>query len=173
MPIFSRLTAAVQARRPIIGAPMRRILLVLAAAVFVPGAGAFQPPDPPPHPDDRRDLADRYRETAGRTLGASLTDVDGRKKLEHLALRIGHRLSGSVGLERAIQWAADTRGGRNWTGFTGRRSWSRTGYAVGPGQGCLHLRKMNFPSSPSGAASALPRKASPLGRSWPESTPTP
>ncbi len=46
-----------------------------------------------------------YREPAARILGAALTDRGGWAKLEHLTLRIGHRLSGSPGLEEAIRWA--------------------------------------------------------------------
>ncbi len=80
----------------------------LAAAVLVGTTAHAQPPDPPVHPGDRHELADRYREVAGRILGAALTDVDGWNKLEHLALRIGHRLSGSAGLEQAIAWAAES-----------------------------------------------------------------
>ncbi len=53
------------------------------------------------------DLTAAYREPAGRILGAALTDVEGWEKLDHLATVIGHRLSGSEGLERAIDWAAE------------------------------------------------------------------
>jgi hypothetical protein len=51
-------------------------------------------------------LTERYREAAGRILGAALVDDEGWKKLEYLTTRIGNRLSGSTGLERAIEWAA-------------------------------------------------------------------
>ncbi len=84
---------------------MRR-LFVLSLLLLVPGLAGGQPPDPPSFPGDRHELAEDYREVAGRILGAALTDVDGWEKLEHLSLRIGHRLSGSEGLERAIEWAA-------------------------------------------------------------------
>ncbi|MCZ6691290.1 MAG: M20/M25/M40 family metallo-hydrolase [Planctomycetota bacterium] len=50
-------------------------------------------------------LTDRYREPAGRILGAALTDIEGWGKLEYLTTEIGHRLSGSASLERAIDWA--------------------------------------------------------------------
>ncbi len=53
-------------------------------------------------------LADRYREAAGRLLGAALADTGAQDKLEHLCLVIGPRLSGSSELERAIAWAAET-----------------------------------------------------------------
>lgn len=51
-------------------------------------------------------LTDQYRETAGKLIGAALTDEDGWRKLQYLCDRIGHRLSGSTSLEEAIQWAA-------------------------------------------------------------------
>jgi peptidase M28-like protein len=51
-------------------------------------------------------LTERYREPAGRILGAALVDDDGWRKLEHLTTRIGHRLSGSEAHGRAIEWAA-------------------------------------------------------------------
>ena len=50
-------------------------------------------------------LTDRYREAAGRILGTALQDVEGWEKLTHLTTEIGNRLSGSSGLERAIEWA--------------------------------------------------------------------
>jgi hypothetical protein len=51
------------------------------------------------------DPADRYREAAGRILGRALVDEGAWAKLEHLTTRIGPRLSGSPGLEKAIAWA--------------------------------------------------------------------
>jgi hypothetical protein len=51
------------------------------------------------------DPAARYRETAGRILGRALVDEGAWRKLEHLTTRIGHRLSGSPGLEKAVAWA--------------------------------------------------------------------
>jgi carboxypeptidase Q len=50
-------------------------------------------------------LTDQYRADAGRLIGAALTDEAGWEKLEVLSTQIGHRLSGSDGLERAIEWA--------------------------------------------------------------------
>jgi hypothetical protein len=41
-----------------------------------------------------------------RILGAALADPRSWPRLEHLADRIGHRLSGSAALDRAIEWAA-------------------------------------------------------------------
>jgi Zn-dependent M28 family amino/carboxypeptidase len=51
-------------------------------------------------------LTDAYRDPAGQILGAALVDDEGWEKLEYLTVEIGHRLSGSAGLERAIDWAA-------------------------------------------------------------------
>lgn len=51
-------------------------------------------------------LTELYRETAGRLIGAALTDENGWRKATHLTTRIGPRLSGSPQLERAIEWAA-------------------------------------------------------------------
>ena len=48
---------------------------------------------------------DRYRAAAGRIIGAALTSDRAYSRLAHLTDHIGHRLSGSQGLERAIEWA--------------------------------------------------------------------
>jgi hypothetical protein len=50
-------------------------------------------------------LTDAYRDVAGRIIGAALTDVEGWEKLVYLTTEIGHRLSGSLQLEQAIDWA--------------------------------------------------------------------
>jgi len=79
---------------------MRRALPRLAPALLpllflLPGqpvAGA----DGPVAPD---------RDVAARILGRALVDDGAWRRLEHLTTRIGNRLSGSVGLERAILWA--------------------------------------------------------------------
>jgi len=51
-------------------------------------------------------LADQYRERASKLIDAALVDHDGIEKLSYLCDRIGNRLSGSAGLEKAIVWAA-------------------------------------------------------------------
>lgn len=48
-----------------------------------------------------------HRETAGRIIGAALVDDTGWNRLAYLGDRIGPRLSGSAGLEKAIAWAVD------------------------------------------------------------------
>lgn len=69
-------------------------LLLLGASLSAPVLG-------------QTSLTDDYREEAGRILGAALTDERGWEKLTHLTTVIGHRLSGSAGLEEAIDWAAE------------------------------------------------------------------
>ena len=52
-------------------------------------------------------LTETYARPVGRILGAALVDAEGWEKLSYLSTHIGHRLSGSSGLERAINWIAD------------------------------------------------------------------
>ena len=47
-----------------------------------------------------------YEQTARRIIDAALADSGGWAKLEYFCDRIGHRLSGSKSLERAVEWAA-------------------------------------------------------------------
>jgi carboxypeptidase Q len=63
---------------------------------------AEQKPAPLPPPRVR---IDAYRERAARIIGAALTSDRAYRRLAHLTDRIGHRLSGSTNLERAIEWA--------------------------------------------------------------------
>jgi hypothetical protein len=72
------------------------LLLVAALLAACPPAGADEPKE------------QAYRETAGRILGRALVDEGAWARLEYLTTRIGNRLSGSLGLERAIRWAHDT-----------------------------------------------------------------
>ncbi|HPF40414.1 MAG TPA: M20/M25/M40 family metallo-hydrolase [Phycisphaerae bacterium] len=50
----------------------------------------------------------RYRETARRIIDATMRENDAWKKMEGLCDGIGHRLSGSPELERAVEWAIET-----------------------------------------------------------------
>ncbi len=52
-----------------------------------------------------QNLTDRYREEAGKIIGAALTDVGGWEKLTYLTTEIGPRLAGSSALEKAVEWA--------------------------------------------------------------------
>ena len=51
--------------------------------------------------------ASDYREAADKLIDAALADEDGYANLSYLCDRIGNRLSGSPGLEKAIAWAAE------------------------------------------------------------------
>ena len=52
-------------------------------------------------------LTDQYRDTADKLIKAAMADHDGYDRLAYLCYRIGNRLSGSVGLERAIAWSVE------------------------------------------------------------------
>ena len=55
---------------------------------------------------DNDSLTERYRDAAAKLIEAALADTGGMDKLSYLCDRIGNRLSGSPGLEKAIAWAA-------------------------------------------------------------------
>lgn len=86
----------------------------VAATTNVAGAQATPPPlaspspspspTPSPLPPPTVDIA-KYREPAGRIIGAALTSDHAYNRLAHLTDHIGNRLSGSENLERAIAWA--------------------------------------------------------------------
>ncbi len=101
--------------------PPRRVLPVVALAVLLLSPA-------PAGADD--DPADRYREAAGRILGRALVDEGAWTKLEHLTTRIGPRLSGSPGLEKAIAWAHEAMKAE---GLEGVRGSSRRGCPGGCG----------------------------------------
>lgn len=61
-------------------------------------------PRPAPLPPPTVMIED-YRAAAGRIIGAALTSDKAYSRLAYLTDHIGHRLSGSKGLERAIEWA--------------------------------------------------------------------
>lgn len=77
------------------------IRLALLLVLFLPGNGAAVADSPIP-------AAEGYRETASRLIGEALTSADAYDNLEWLCDRIGHRLSGSEALDRAIDWAVTT-----------------------------------------------------------------
>jgi len=54
------------------------------------------------------DLTEQYRATADKLIAAALADTEGYNRLAYLCYRIGHRLSGSQGLEKAVAWSVDT-----------------------------------------------------------------
>ena len=86
--VFTLITAfAVQAQQP-------------------PGAQPLASPTPTPTPLPPPTVKiDSYRTAAARIIGAALTSDRAYSRLAHLTDHIGHRLSGSKNLERAIEWA--------------------------------------------------------------------
>lgn len=62
-------------------------------------------PETEPRPRPIASSAERYRETAERIIRETLKQNDAWNKMEELCDGIGHRLSGSRGLEQAIDWA--------------------------------------------------------------------
>src|SRR5437763_542231 len=53
------------------------------------------------------DLTEQYRATADKLIDAALADTEGYNRLAYLCYRIGARLSGSPGLEKAVAWSAE------------------------------------------------------------------
>ncbi len=78
------------------------------AQTQAPGPGAQPVASPTPAPvtlPPPTVKIDRYRDAAARIIGAALTSDRAYSRLAHLTDHIGHRLSGSKNLERAIEWA--------------------------------------------------------------------
>ena len=78
------------------------------------GPAAPRPPEPvaggrpeSTEPAPATPLADPYREVAARIIAAAEADKGAWEKLAYLTDRIGHRLSGSPALERAVTWAVE------------------------------------------------------------------
>lgn len=67
-------------------------LLLLGAALMVPASVGSQ------------DIADAYRDDANRLIDAALANHDAYERLGELVDLFGHRVSGSVALEQAIDW---------------------------------------------------------------------
>jgi carboxypeptidase Q len=100
--------------------PSMRILFVVPLVLV--GCGTASPEVTEPQPREGQmtrseaqdavpqetPIADRYREAAARIIQAAESDRGAWQKLTHLSDRIGHRLSGSRALERAIEWAVET-----------------------------------------------------------------
>jgi hypothetical protein len=76
--------------------PTRSIRPAVALALLLPLAAPARA---------QEDAAGRYRAAAARILGRALVDEGAWTRLEYLTTRIGHRLSGSPGLEKAVAWA--------------------------------------------------------------------
>jgi hypothetical protein len=52
-------------------------------------------------------LTEQYKTTADKLIDAALADQEGYDRLTYLCYRIGNRLSGSPGLEKAIAWSVE------------------------------------------------------------------
>jgi len=76
---------------------MLRRILAFSLAFVVAGGTSFG-----------ADLTGQYRATADKLIDAALADTEGYNRLAYLCYRIGHRLSGSPGLEKAIAWSVET-----------------------------------------------------------------
>lgn len=88
-----------------------RLVLGAALATGVATAGSAAPAAGAPAATSARvtapplSLAERYRESAARLIGAALASDHAYLRLSQLCDGIGHRLSGSPELNRAIAWA--------------------------------------------------------------------
>src|SRR5262249_55089932 len=56
---------------------------------------------------DSPNLTEQYRPVANRLIDAALADTEGYQRLTYLCDRIGNRLSGSAGLEKAVAWSVE------------------------------------------------------------------
>ena len=90
----------IYALAPVPQDPARQVPSVTSSPTPSPSASPSPTPLPPPTV-----RIDDYRAPAGRIIGAALTSNKAYERLSYLTDRIGHRLSGSKGLERAIAWA--------------------------------------------------------------------
>ena len=81
-------------------------LVLISMLIRVPLFAQNPAPTPTPAPLPPPTVSiDNYRATAGRIIGAALVSNRAYTRLAYLSDDIGHRLSGSKNLERAIEWA--------------------------------------------------------------------
>ena len=78
---------------------------VLVLALFVTLASVFAPRHV--RAANSAPWLDVYREPAARLVGEALSDTFAWRRLSVLTDTIGHRLSGTPQLDRAIRWAVD------------------------------------------------------------------
>lgn len=82
---------------------------LFALSVVTLSSLAGFPEEPTPAPvTPNYGIAESYRASVDKIVAATLEGNGAYKKLEELCLFIGHRLSGSPQLEKAIDWAIDT-----------------------------------------------------------------
>jgi len=76
------------------------------AILSVVGLGVSGFPETEPPKEDRGGpITERYKDEARRIIDSVMAGNDAYRKLEHLCLRIGHRLTGSSDMFRAVEWA--------------------------------------------------------------------
>jgi carboxypeptidase Q len=88
-------------------------LAIICTLIHAPALAQQQPAATPQRAAEQKSAPlpaprvkiDAYRERAARIIGAALTSDRAYRRLAHLTDLIGHRLSGSTNLERAIAWA--------------------------------------------------------------------
>jgi hypothetical protein len=106
----------------------------------------------------------RDPDPTARIVGAALTRSQAYETLAHLSDRIGSRLSGSPGLEKAVAWTADEfrrmRLDRVWTEPVKVPHWVRgveTGSIVAPAEHAMAITAlgMSDPTPPEGVTAAI------------------
>ena len=80
--------------------------LLLSTVVLLTTA-TLNPETEPATKNQPGEISGRYQATADRIIESVMAGNDAYAKLETLCLDIGHRLSGSKGLEQAVKWTAD------------------------------------------------------------------
>jgi len=86
----------------------RRTLFSSLTILISSVASAYPETEPPDKPVAPSPIATAYREAAERIIKATLAGNEAYAKLTELCDDIGHRPSGSPGLEKAIDWAIET-----------------------------------------------------------------
>lgn len=86
---------------------LRKLFLITIVLTAVPALARYPETQPPDEKSGKGAIASTYHDDAQSIVSATLAGNDAYRKMEELCDDIGHRLSGSKRLERAVQWAAD------------------------------------------------------------------
>ncbi len=87
---------------------LSRILIasfLFASVAPVAGATMSEPAEQPVQTIEKGSIAAKYQEAATKIIDAVMAENQAYERLEYLCTKIGHRLSGSTGLTKAINWA--------------------------------------------------------------------
>jgi len=87
---------------------MKTMAVVVVTMMSLPVSAQQPDAQKPKEPGGSYGIAQRYQSAVDKIVAATLDQNDAYKKLEELCLSIGHRLSGSTQLEKAIDWAIET-----------------------------------------------------------------